>query len=66
MHPDLYLAVHQQRDRELARELELRRAAQDCPGCILRARRHLAALAERVRARLAGTGPAAAPTCCPA
>ncbi|NHT17547.1 hypothetical protein [Cellulomonas sp. IC4_254] len=66
MHPDVYLTVHQQRDRELARELELRRAAQDCPGCIVRARRHLAALTDRVRARLAGTRPATAPACCPA
>ncbi len=66
MHPDVYLTVHQQRDRELARELELRRSAQDCPGCVVRARRHLAVLADRVRARLAGAGPAAAPACCPA
>ncbi len=66
MHPDLYLTVHQQNERELARQLELRRAAQDCPGCIVRARRHLAELAVRVRTRLAGTGPAAAPACCPA
>lgn len=66
MHPDVYLTVHQQRDRELARELELRRAAQDCPGCVVRARRHLAELADRVRARLAGAGQRAAPACCPA
>jgi len=66
MHPDLYLTVHQQHDRELARELELRRTAQDCPGCIVRARRHLAELADHVRARLAGTGPTAGPACCPA
>ncbi len=66
MHPDIYLTVHQQRDRELARELELRRAAQDCPGCIVRARRHLAELVDRVRVRLTGAGAAAAPACCPA
>ncbi|NKY07821.1 hypothetical protein HF998_12680, partial [Cellulomonas hominis] len=61
MHPDAYLTVHRQRDRELTREIELRRAAQDCPGCIVRAGRHLARFAERVRARLTGAGAAAAP-----
>ncbi|GEL45673.1 hypothetical protein KQI48_04840 [Cellulomonas hominis] len=66
MHPDAYLTVHRQRDRELTREIELRRAAQDCPGCIVRAGRHLARFAERVRARLTGAGAAAAPACCPA
>jgi len=66
MHPDVYLTVHQQRDRELACELELRRAAHDCPGCIVRARRHLAALADRVRARVTGAGQASAAACCPA
>jgi hypothetical protein len=66
MHPDVYLVVHQQRDRELARELELRRAAQDRPGCIVRARRRLAEFADRVRTRLTGAGPAASPACCPA
>ena len=66
MHPDLYLTVHQQNERELARQLELRRAAQDCPGCIVRARRHLAELVDRVRVRLTGAGAAAAPACCPA
>ncbi|WP_431836534.1 hypothetical protein [Cellulomonas sp. Y8] len=66
MHPDLYLTVHQQNERELGRQLELRRAAQDCPGCIVRARRHLAELVDRVRVRLTGAGAAAAPACCPA
>lgn len=66
MDPDLYLTVHQQRERELVRELELRRAAQDCPGCVVRARRRLAELAERVRARLTGASHAAVPVCCPA
>lgn len=66
MHPDVYLTVHQQRDRELARELELRRAAQDCPGCIVRTRRRLAEFADRVRARLSGAGATAPPACCPA
>lgn len=32
MDPEVYLTIHQQHERELARELELRRAAQDCPG----------------------------------
>lgn len=66
MHPDVYLTVHQQRDRELARELELHRAAQDCPGCIVHPRSHLAEVAARVRARLTGSGHAASPACCSA
>ncbi|CAM5784247.1 hypothetical protein [Cellulomonas persica] len=66
MHPDLYVVVQQQRDRELARELELRLAAQECPGCVVRARRRLVGLAQRVRARFAGMTATAAPACCPA
>lgn len=66
MHPDLYLTVHQQNEREQARQLELRRAAQDCPGCIVRARRHLAEIVDRVRVRLTGAGAAAGPACCTA
>lgn len=65
MHPDLYLTLHQQHDRELVRDLELRRAAEACPGCIVRAQRRVAAIAARVRDGLAWrTTPAAA--CCPA
>lgn len=64
MHPDLYLALHQQNDRERARDLELRRAAEACPGCIVRAQRRLGALVAQVRERLTWrTAPA---TCCPA
>ncbi|WP_169165475.1 hypothetical protein [Cellulomonas taurus] len=62
MHPDVYLVVHQQREGELARELELHRAAQDCPGCIVHPRR--GALAGRVRAYLTGRVRPAAEVCC--
>lgn len=66
MDPEVYLTIHQQHERELAWQLELRRAAQDCPGCIVRARRHLAEIVDRVRVRLTGAGAAAGPACCPA
>jgi hypothetical protein len=63
MDPEVYLTIHRQHERELVRQLELRRAAQDCPGCVVRARRRLAAIVERVRTR--GV-PGATPACCPA
>lgn len=65
MDPEVYLTIHRQVERELVRQLELRRAAQDCPGCVVRARRFVERMAERVRSRAAGVVPAT-PACCPA
>lgn len=65
MDPEVYLTIHQQDERELTRQLELRRAAQDCPGCLVRARRRVAGIAARLRARVTGAG-RATPACCPA
>ncbi|VTR75420.1 hypothetical protein [Cellulomonas hominis] len=65
MDPEVYLTIHRQDERELTRQLELRRAAQDCPGCVVRARRRLAEIAERVRSRVTGTA-RVTPACCPA
>ena len=45
MHTDPYLTVHQHRERELDRELELLRAAHACPGCVVHGRPRLAELA---------------------
>jgi hypothetical protein len=65
MDPEVYLTIHRQDERELVRQLELRRAAQDCPGCVVRARRFVARIAERVRSRVTGASGAAS-ACCPA
>ncbi|WP_282947899.1 hypothetical protein [Cellulomonas endometrii] len=65
MDPEVYLTIYRQDERELVRQLELRRAAQDFPGCVVRARRRLAAIAERVRSRVTGTA-RVAQACCPA
>ena len=65
-HPGTHLVLHRQRERGLAHEVGLHRAAQACPGCVVRARRRLAEIAAAVRARLGvGAGPAP-PACCPA
>jgi hypothetical protein len=50
MDPEVYLTIHQQHERELARELELRRAVQDCPGCVVRAAHRVRGAIERLRA----------------
>ncbi len=67
MHPDLYLVIHQQNERELTRDLELRRAALACSACIVRATRH----ASRLVAWLQSHAPSvtrrsspAGPACC--
>jgi predicted secreted Zn-dependent protease len=65
MDPELHLTIHRQDERELTRQLELRRAAQDCPGCVVRARGRVAEIAARVRTRVTGEAHAT-PACCPA
>jgi hypothetical protein len=65
MDPEVYLTIHQQHERELARELELRRAAQDCPGCIVRAAHRVRDAVERLRARVSARA-TPAPVCCAA
>jgi hypothetical protein len=64
MHPDVYLATHQQHERELTRQLELRRAAQDCPGCVVRAAHRVRGAVGRIRARV--RAPATPAVCCAA
>lgn len=65
MDPEVYLTIYRQDERELVRQLELRRAAQDCPGCVVRAVHRLRDAVGRLRARVrAGATPAA--VCCPA
>ncbi|ADG76256.1 tRNA (guanine-N(1)-)-methyltransferase [Cellulomonas flavigena DSM 20109] len=66
MHPEMHLALHHQRERELAREAELRRAARACAGCVVRARRRSAEMAAAFRAWLGVLARPAAPVCCPA
>lgn len=65
-HPEMHATLHLQRERELARQDALVRAARACSGCIVRARRGLARLVAALR-----EDPAAAPAqvpraCCPA
>lgn len=53
MNPDQYLTLHQQQERTLVRELELRRAARDCAACVVRTAHRAATTTARARRTLA-------------